>query len=572
LWFAIRLLVRRPAFSLVNILTLGLAIGACATIYTVVYGITLQPLPYPRPDQLVQLWQLDAKGLRSSFSDPNFQDVRDQSQSFRAVAQFSQGTASAMVGTLPVRVRTASVSRDFFDVFRVEPALGRGFHEDERRVGAARVAIVDASFWRQHFGAAADLSNARLIVRGEPHTIVGVMPADFDFPASVDLWLPREATPANPFRTGHDSQVVARLADEAPIGAARREGSALARRLKQQYGDGTWMEDLEIVPLRDQLVGDVRPTLNILLAAVALLLAIACANLSNLTLVRVASRARELAVRSALGAGRARLMLPLIAESFILSAVGGAVGLGLSTGGVAAVGVIAPGTLPRLGEAQINWAVAAFVFAITPLAGLALSGAGAVATVHWNNMTPLKTRQGTSRSSWLRSSLVTGQLAVSVVLLVTAGLLGRSFQNLLNQNPGFRTEGLLAIDLSAPGPTVTPTPERIIISDPSALVRQARQNEQLLQRLAALPGVLATGGISPFPMSGGGANGLFGIVRPDDHIQTMRDLQALARDPARVGTAEFRVVSEGYFRAMGFLSCVAVCSASRTAPTRPMPR
>ena len=237
-----------------------------------------------------------------------------------------------MAGDLPLRVRAAAVSRGFFDVFATEPARGRRFSGDESRVGGPRAAIVSDRLWREDFGAAADLSAARLRVNGERYAIVGVMPPTFAFPADVDVWTPRELEGRNPFRTGHNWEVVGRLRDGVPLERARSEATAIARRLKEQYGQDTLMSDVAVVPLHDELVGRVKPVLLLLQASVILLLAVACANLANVLLARASARRRELAIRTALGATWIRVVLPLIAESLIVSGCGGALGVVVAAG------------------------------------------------------------------------------------------------------------------------------------------------------------------------------------------------------------------------------------------------
>lgn len=554
LWSAGRALRRSPGFALVTVLTLGLAIGACTAIYGVVYGVTVQALPYPHPEQIVQLWQLNQRGVRDPFSDPNFEDLRAQTRSFQAVAEFNQTTSSVIAGTMPLRVRTASVSRDFFDVLATSPSRGRRFAAEELQEGAAPVVIISQRLWQEHFAGVSDLSAAALRIRGKAHAVVGVLPAGFDSPAGVDVWLPREATTRNPFRTGHNWRVIARVRNGVTLEAARGEATSVARRLRQELGDATWMTDVAVVPLRDQLVGDVRPVLRALLGAMALLLAVACANLSNLLLARVSGRRRELAVRAALGATRVSMALPMIAESLILAVAGGVLGLALARLSVFALRVAQPANLPRLDEVSLSFPVLAFALGVTALSAVALGGvamwrARLLEINEW-----LKDRHGAytggTSAGRLRSTLVVAQLTAAMVLLVGAGLLGRSLVNLLSQDPGFRTEDRLAIDLASPGPEIRPTPDGLELSDPASLPKQAQLNQRLIERLRALPGVLSAGGASRLPMTGIGSNGRFLIVRGDEG-RTLRELAALANDATRTGSAVFVVASGGYFGTMG---------------------
>jgi predicted permease len=553
--FAARLLIRAPIFALVAVATLALTIGACTAIYSVVYAIVLRPLPYPDPDQLVQLHQVDQAGRGGDqFSDPNFEDLRDQATSFQAMAEFDAATVSAMAGDLPLRVRSAAVSRGFFDVFATEPARGRRFSADESQSGGPRAAIVSDRFWREDFGAG-DFSTARLRVNGERYAIVGVMPPTFAFPADVDVWVPREPGGRNPFRTGHNWEVVGRLRDRVPLETARRDATTIARRLKEQYGQDTLMSDVSVIPLHDELAGRVQPVLLLLQASVILLLAVACANLANVLLARASARRRELAIRAALGASWLRVVLPLIAESLIVSACGGALGVALAAMAIRFTGLIQPANLPRLGDIRMSWPVVLFAVGITTGTAIALS-----ALAGWRERRPdvassLKDAQrgyttGTSVGR-LRSGLIVAQLIVSVVLVIGAGLLGRSLLALLSENLGFRTAGRLAIDVATAEPKIRVTPERLEFDDPSRLPAMARLNERITTRLSALPGVLEVGGINRLPLSGGNSKGIFSIVTNGDRMVDLRSLVALVRDPTRMGEAAFRVASDGYFRVMG---------------------
>lgn len=555
LWWAGRLLARAPGFTLVAIATLGVAIGACTAMYSVAYGVALQPLPYPDPDRLVHLWQVNQTGERLQFSDLNFEDVRAATHGFTAVAEYGQTTASVVVGTLAMRASVATVSRDFLDTFATEPALGRRFAGAELTEAGAPAALVSHRFWRQHFEGRGDLSNATLRVRGRSHAVVGVLPPRFDFPAGVDIWLPREALARNPYRTGHNWRVVARLSDHVDLAAARTESTTIARRLKAEHGDSTWMSDMAVVPLQDEIVGRVRPVLMLLLASVALLLVVASANLANLLVVRAAGRQRELAVRSALGATGASLMLPLAAESLLLSSAGGVLGLALAYGVLQALALTESLNIPRLADVQLSWPAVTFAIAVTSVTALGLG-----LLVAWRAHRPdvvawLKEAQrshtGGASLRRLRNGVVVAQLAISVVLLVGAGLLGRSLARLLSQDLGFRTDGVLTVDLSTPRPELRATPDALELADPTSLPRQAHLNERLIERLGALPGVIEAGGINAFPLGGRYSNGRFIIVRGDERSQSLGTLGPLFSDASRTGDAEFRVASAGYFRAMG---------------------
>jgi predicted permease len=556
---AARILRKTLSFTLAAVLTLGTAIGACTAIYSIVYGLVLRPLPYPRPEQIMRLEQIDASGRRySHFSDLNYEDVRDQTTSFSAMAEFNQGSSSIVVGDVPLRAGVSNVSAGFFDVLATEPALGRRFTPEERREGGSLAVIVSQRFWKEHFRDAPDLSTAHLKVNGQVHAVVGVMPDGFAFPPDTELWSPREASSRNPFRTGHQWLVVARLRELVGLASARSEASAVAARLKGQYGQDTEMSDVAIIPLQESLVGYVRPTLWLLLASVALLLTVACANVANVLLARATARRRELAVRAALGATTLDLIVPLVAESLIVAACGGVLGLGLAAATVRSTSLVEAAALPHVGEIRMSWSVVLFAIGVTGLTALTLSLVAA-----WRERRPdvVASLKDAARGQTaggavgrLRNALVVAQLGVSVVLLVGVDLLGRSLILLVRQELGFRTTALVTVETTVPMPPLRITPQGVQLDDQSVLGRRAQVHREILGRLGTIPGVLEAGGITTMPLTGGGSNGAFLIVSPSDHDIEQLSLSALIErqnDPSRTGTAEFRVTSAGYFRAMG---------------------
>ena len=544
---------RSPGFLVISVATIGFAIATCTAMYSVVDSVVLQPLPYPSPDRLVRLWQLNQQGGRGNFSEPNFTDLRARATSFAAVALYNQGATPVIVGDEPMRVMVATVSRDYFRVFAVSPASGRLFAAEELAQNASLAVVVSHRFWRQHFAGRA-LDDATLRFRNEKVAIVGVMPPVFDFPAGTDMWVPKERSDPNPYRTGHNWNVVARLRDDAPLSAARAESTAVARQLKAELGDSTWMTDVAIVPLGDDLVAQVKPILLMLLGAVVLLLTVASASLANLFLVRAMGRERELAVRAALGAARWRLFTPIAAEAALIGLAGGLLGIGLAAAAIRVVAAVTWIDVPRLSEVTLNWPVVLFAVASTAATTLVLT-----LIVSWRVRQPAvtswlknatKTPTGGRSLRRLRQTIVVVQLAVSVVLLVGAGLLARSLIRLLDQNLGFRTDGVLAVQMSVPGPAARITSKGLEFSDPASLPRQVVFNERAMSRLGALPGVSAVGGINAFPLGGAYSNGTFLIIPGDTPIELEPD-QALLNDPSRTGAAEFRVASAGYFHVMG---------------------
>lgn len=542
--FSARRLRRRPGFTGVAVLTLAVALGGCTAIYSVVHGVLLRPLPYPEPERLVHVWQLNRGRGQVKFSDPNFEDLRDRGRAFESFAQYEVGTTTSLVGESPLQVRTAAVSEQFFEVFRTEPRRGRGFRPEERREGAAPVALVSHGFWRDKLGGGTDLDAIDLRVGDQTVTVVGVLPPEHDFPAEIDLWTPRELHGRNPHRTGHNWKAVARLAPGLSLATAQAEVTAVARQLKRELTEETWMEDVELVPLREEITGSVQRPLLILLAAVACLLVIACANLTSLLTVHLVERHRELAIRTALGASRSGLAVPLFGEICLISLAGGLLGLGL--GAVALRGLLAfePGYLPRLEGVGVSWPVVGTLAAVMTLVAAGLGVA--VTSRSWRSDLAEGLRQAprgqtaTPAATRLRGALVVAQIAVSLVLLIGAGLLGRSLALLLAEDPGFRTEGLLTVDLrSAPA------------EGEEGLAQRAQLYERALDRLGALPGVETAGGINSLPLGSGYASGRFAFGTSADALTDPEELQKMAQDPERTGTAEFRVASRGYFQAMG---------------------
>ena len=541
--YAVRSLLRAKGFAAVAVLTVALGIGASTAIWTVVYGVLLRPLPYPEPERLVQAWQVFKQGGRGNFSEPNFEDVRAENRSFSYLARYASGTRSVSGGAEPVRVRVAAVSPDFFRVLGVEPVLGRSFVDDEEREGGAPAVIVGHGYWQRYLGANRDFSTFRLTFGARVHAVVGVLPAGFGFPAGTEIWTPSTAFPPVPSRTAHNWSVVGRLKEGIPLGEARAEMTAIAARLASAYGEDTWMRDAALVPLQEQISGKTRPALLILLGAVGFLLLVACANVVNLLLTRATKRSTELAARSALGASRMRLVQQLLTESLVLSLAGGALGVFLAGAGVRILLALEPGNLPRTSEIETSGPVLGFALGLSVLTAAALGLVTAFRATSLPIQEALRessrTQAGGARTQRLRSGLVVAQIAVTLVLVVGAGLLARSFWRLLSTDPGFRRESSVVMDVSQASP-----------ADGSERWRLVRFYDDLLARLAATPGLDAVGGVHQFPLSGSFANGMFVIVRAGESIGT-ENFVRWAKEPGRTGDAEFRIASEGYFRAMG---------------------
>ena len=423
--------------------------------------------------------------------------------------------------------------------------------------------MVSHRFWQRYLGGRSDLTEIALTLANDIYPVIGVLPPELDFPVGTDVWIARELIPRNPYRTGHNWQAIARIADGVTLQRANAELSALSRRLKQQYGNETMMFDAVGVPLREQMVGNTRPTLLVLLAASAFLLLIACANVVNLLVARAAVREGELAVRLALGAGRRRIAQQFLAEALVLSLAGGVLGVLLAALGVKGLLALEPGDLPRLNEVGVDWSVLAFAFALSVVVagvlGLLSALRGTRGDLKQAMAQAQRTQAGAGASYRVRGALVVAQMALTLVLLVGAGLLARSFLRLARIDPGYRTDRALVLDISASVP-----------EGPDGERERVRLYDEIIARLSALPGVTSVGGVNAFPLTGGNrSNGTFLIMsRPDEQLD-MSQLPKLMQDPTRSGDAEYRVASPGYFRAMNIPVIRGRVFEDRDAPDAP---
>lgn len=540
--YALRKLGRAPGFTAVVVLTLGLGIGASTTLFSVVRGVLLRPLPYPEPDRIVRVFEVGEGGRRpSQMSDPNFLDLSEQNRSFEALAQFQTGLASVAGGSEPARITVAQVSRGFFRVMGVQPYLGRTFDAAEQREAVAPVALVSYGYWQRYLEGDPDLSAHTLTYGDAVVSLIGVMPRGFEFPRGADLWIPREIEPMTPSRTALNKKVIGRLAAGVSLERARQDVSGIARRLEALFGDDTWMVDAELVPLHEELVGPTRPPLLLLLGASGLLLVIACANVVNLLLARAASRQREMAVRIALGAGRLRLIHQTLIDSLLLSLSGGALGVVVARWGVDLLVGLEAGKLPRLAEIRVDGAVLLFALSasISVAVVLALLAAWRARRVGARAALAAGRGQVGGGTTRLRGALVVSQVALTLMLLVGTGLLVRSFQRLLRTEPGYRTEGALVLNCYLPYP------------DSDDEVDGQRQfHERLFSRLRALPGAAEVGGIDALPLASQGANGTFLLLDRPDEVTDWESFEAVSKLPGRHGHAEYRTATSRYFRAV----------------------
>lgn len=566
--YGLRVLRRNLGFTLIAVFTLALGISATTAIFSVVYGVLLRPLPYDRPNQLVKVSEKSSKGHDMNLADLNFQDFRAQNHSLQGLAEFSSGVASVSGGSEPKRLMVAMVSSDFFPIMRVSPIRGRGFAPEDQRAGAGAVALVSYSYWKQYLNSTDDLSSVKLRAENRSASVIGVLPAGFRFPDDSDVWLPRELAPVLPARNAHNWEAVARLRDGVTLEQARDDLSAIGSAIKKQYGDDVDLVGASMLPLQDALTSTVRPSLLILLGAVGFLLLVACANVMNLLLAQAAARESELAIRSALGASRGRMVRQFMAETLLLSLTGGVLGVLAAYWGVHWLQKLAPPETPGLAGVSMNLPVMFFAFGLCLVVAVGLGTFTALRSCADDIRTTLaeggRGSAGSFRTQFIGRGIVVMQLAITMTLLIGSGLLGRSLMRVLSVDPGFHTEHVVTIDLALPSAFAS-----------EMKVRRVQFLNDLFSRLRALPGVEEVGGTNALPLATGiSTYGGFAVVNPQQLSPKTQDLinrvgrgdvaddspvvkelsdffTQLFRDPSAAGSADYAAVSEGYFRSLG---------------------
>jgi putative ABC transport system permease protein len=464
--YGIRTLARNPSFSVIAVLTLALAIGANTTMFTIVNSVLLRPLPYPEPDRLVMLWekQLTDNSL-GTVSPANFYDWREQTHSFAKMAALDPYPDFILngYGEPPQRLKGAAVSADFFSLFGIRMALGRDFLSKEDRPNQNQVVVVSYLTWQRHFGGRADIIGKQLNLNNIGYIVIGVLPRDFSFVSKptdfqarnrIDLWTPLALpSPPEPWQRGtHPLGVFARLKPGIGIGQAQADLDRIAGNLERLYPDADKGRGIAAVPLKQHVVANVRPALLALLTAVGLVLLIACANIGNLLLTRAAARQHEMSLRTALGASGRRLARQLCTESMVLVLLGGLLGLVFAVVAVPVIVRYLPADLPRASEIAVDGPVLAFTSIVSLLTGIAFGFVPLLQTRRVETSASLKKngRGVTGAHSYLRSTLIVGQVAIALVLLVGAGLMTKSLWRLLQVSPGFETDHILTARLSLP--------------------------------------------------------------------------------------------------------------------------
>lgn len=533
--YGLRVLVKNPGFTAVVVLTLALGIGANTAIFSVVNGVLLSPFPYPGSSKLISVYQKTGDGNYNVFSTPNFLAWRDQVRAFEQFGAIRPAAFDLTGGSQPERLNGANVSVDIFRLLGVNPILGRAFLDEEDRPGGPKVVVLSYGFWQRRFGGDRQILGKPLALNGASYTVVGVMPRGFKLPQNDDeLWAPLQLNPVDvngASRGIHWIWGLARLRPGITVAHAQKEADNLAHRLGQEYPETDAGQGLQLVPLMDDVVGNIRPVLWILLGAVGLVLLIACANVANLLLARASVRQREVAVRAALGASRARTMGQLLTESLLLAVLGGIFGLVIAFRSVPALVSLAPAaSIPRSGDIAVDGKVLIFTLMITLATGLVF---GVVPAFQASKCDLNETLKQSGRSSdtnmrnrRVRSALVVSEVAVAVMLLVGAGLLLRSFVSLRNVNPGFNPRHVLSLQFSVPG-------------SKSSEEQLTDFRRQVVERVAVLPGVASVALTRDLPLSGVDPSLFFSIEG--------RPPVAPGKEPV----ARWRMTTPGYFRTMG---------------------
>lgn len=537
--YGLRMLFKRPAFTFVAALTLALGIGANTALFTLIDAVLLQPLSFQEPDQLIRLRGTDERDGRTSrpVSIPDFVDWRAQNQSFEALAAFDRWEPSMTGAGTPSRLSAVRISPDFFSILRVQPLLGRDFLPEEEIEGRHTAVILQHAFWRNNFGGDPGIIGRTVALNRTPYTIVGVMPPDFnaadiagtDGPAP-EIWVPL-ALRANAGRSARSTDgVIGRLKPGVSLAQAQAEMSTIADRLSQQYVRTNAGAGIYLIPLFDQIVGDARGPLLILFIAVGFVLMIACANVANLVLARATTRSREIALRTALGAGRKRIVRQLLTESLLLSLLGGVAGLVLAIWTTDTLVAMSDGAIPRLQNLSLNGYILGFTALVVVVTGLLF---GIVPALQWSRIDTNHVLKDGSRGTTsqgggrLRSMLATGEIALSLVLLIGAGLLIKSFMQLSSVDAGFDTDRLLTANIYIP---MSAYPED---------QQQIAFYERVLERVGTQPGVQSAGLVSVIPLSSN-------YDRTGIHVEGRP-----APEPGASLSADRYVVSNDYFATMG---------------------
>jgi putative ABC transport system permease protein len=534
--FALRGLLKHPAFTAIAVVTLALGIGGSTSIFTVVNAALLRGLPYKSPDRLYHLWEQTPKAEypKREFSYPDYQDYQ-QNSVFEGLAAYTGGGAILSGYGEPESLNAPRVNASFFSVLGVDPLLGRTFQTGEDTPGTPKTTVLTYGFWQRRFGGDPGIVGQALTINGESYTVIGVLPANFQFALRpADLFVPYQPTQNQLTRRSlHGTNLIARLKSDKSVAEAQSELNLISGRIEKQYNDSHAGTSARIVPLQEEVVGNVRPILLVLLAAVGFVLLIACANVASLLLTRSLARQKEVAIRSALGASRWRVIRQLLTESLLLSLAGGAAGLLIAYWGVPALVAVLPqsqlNAMPFLKALQLDASILIFSFALSLVTGLIFGLAPALQSSRLDLNEALK--EGGRQTSIgagqrLRSAMVVTEIALAVVLLVGAGLMMKSLLRLLQTNIGFKTENLLTMTVILP-------PAKYKDAN-----QQINFNDQLRERVQSLPGVAGAGTVNILPVNAGNTTRFYVDGDP-------------VPAPGQEIEANIRTVSDDYFKALG---------------------
>ena len=542
--YAVRMLLKNPGFTFVAVIAVALGIGANSAMFSVINAVLLRPLPYHEPDRLVTIWeespQRDMYEMPVSFA--NFRDWVDQNHVFDHISAYTFANMNLSGTGEPTRLLAIRASANLFSLVGAAPLLGRPFLPEEDKEGANHVVILSQGLWQRRFSSDYGIVGQSLTLNNQSYTVVGVMPASFQFPVGfgylgkvlndpVDLYVPLAATSQEAHRGSYSFFSIGRLKPGVTIDQARAEMTAIEGRIEQQYPGETAGIGISLIPTHEQTVKEIRPALLVLLGAVAFLLLIACANIANLLLARAASRQKEIAIRTALGASRLRVLRMLLTESVILSLAGGCLGLLLALWGTDALVALAPDNIPRLNEMGVDLRVFTFTLAVSVLTGIIF---GLVPAIHASKPDLNEALKEGSRGSSggvagkrIRSILVALEVALSLVLLIGAGLMIKSFLHLQQMNLGFNPDNVVAVDLSLSRSKYPEDRQQIAFF------------QATLERLQSLSGVQSAGATSGLPLT-------LSISGSDFRIEGRPE-----PEPGNEMIVNTRSVSPGYFRTLG---------------------
>jgi putative ABC transport system permease protein len=534
--YAVRTMLKKPGFTAIAVLTLALGIGGSTAIFTVVDAALLRGLPYKSPDQLYHLWESTPQKqfAQREFSYPDYQDYQ-QNQVLQGVAAYTGGEGILTGRGEAERIAAPSASANFFSLLGVDPILGHTFQPGDDKPGAARTLVLTYGMWQRRFGGDPGIVGQALTLNGDSYTVIGVLPASFQFALrNADVWLPFQPTEAELTRRFmHGTNLIGRLKPGVSAAQAQSELSLIAKRIEQENAQSHAGTGLNLIPLQAQVVGEVKPILMVLLAAVGFVLLIACANVASLLLTRSLARQKEVAIRTALGASRWRVIRQLLTESLLLSVAGGLAGLLIAYWGIHGLVALLPDAqldaLPFLGPLQMNTSILLFSFGLSLLTGLIFGLAPAVQSSRPDLNEVLKEggrNTGGGAGHRLRSAFVIAEIAMAAVLLVGAGLMMKSLLRLLQSDVGFNPQNILTMTVVFPDAKYADANKQIEVFD------------RLNERVKSLPGVTGSGTVDNLPLNGGNTTRFYVDGDP-------------IPPPGQAVEANFRVVDENYFQTLG---------------------